>query len=130
MKIRQGFVSNSSSSSFVIVGLMYGKEFHKVTEELKLDPESYPEGWPDRDDGEPPVGFDYGDHGQYQSKEDGLVLIDSEDGIDGIGIHASKFLKKDLRVSEIGEKLAEILKKRGVEVSASAFELHVGTSGW
>lgn len=129
MKIRTGFISNSSSSSFIIVGLMYGKEFYKVLEELKLDPENYPENWPDKNNGEPPVGFDFGDYGQYESK-DGLVLIDNEDGIRGIGVHANEFLKEDLKVSEISEKLIEILKKRGIKVSASAPKLHVGTSGW
>lgn len=39
MKIRKGFVSNSSSSSFVIASKITSKNRTTVTVELKLDPE-------------------------------------------------------------------------------------------
>jgi hypothetical protein len=75
MKIRNGFVSNSSSSSFCIVGidLEPGNILYEI---LEIDPEK-----------------DYYGHGMYNERADGLVVYGDGYEYCSVGLEAEEVLK-------------------------------------
>ncbi len=121
MKTRQGFVSNSSSSSFCIVGIPINHEEEDDFDLLKavgFFPEDAEYGddnlnlWPD-----------YG----VQEVQGNLLVIGSEEP-DWIGIAADDWLNKDYTVAQIGAMFLTTLRDYGYECSAKP-QLHYGEAG-
>lgn len=130
MKIRTGFVSNSSSSSFVAVGIGSAgwnakpednKKFHRL-----LDKMNVPKGewdWEDREQN--PNIQDY-DYGVYKTKDTGLCLYGGYE-IFFVGLDAMPFFKDDFKPSEIKQHLQKILKKEyDLDVDLDDLELRSG----
>ena len=130
MKTRHSFVSNSSSSSFVLVGIAPewrgdNTLYHKILDAvippgIREDPGAFY-------DSEQSRMYDYG----MAQVDDSLIARFSEDlDFYEIGLPAEDRLNQDMRVSEIAEELCLHLKANyGITCEASGFKLHFGECG-
>ena len=100
MKVRNGFISNSSSTSFCIVGMYFNKS---ELESFKIKIE-------DLED----FGFDTHPNQSY----DGYY----------VGIFASRWAKFDIKYSELIEKLKDMYMKCGIDIKNE--NPSVCTDGW
>jgi len=103
MKLRTGFVSNSSSSSFIAVGV----QDEAVARQL---------GWMHAEDDdynyEQPALQDYG-YGAYRVPNSKIIIFGGYD-LQCIGMEADRLLNENYRVSEIGVLVSDELKKLGI----------------
>lgn len=106
MKIRTGFVSNSSSSSFCAV-LYQGPLIYTIWEKLGLPPEGA--GWEHYYE-----KFKEYDYSRFKVDDDLLIFIsDGWRSSELIGIEVGKILNNgEATVPECKEKLRDILKKK------------------
>lgn len=121
MKARYDFVSNSSSSSFVICGVTYGEEFVKKVNLSKEEKKSY-------DDGELSV-YDIFDK-LYDMCDKAGLTIESEgyDDIEGICIGLDMHEMKDNEtLGDFKKKAVEKLKSIGF--NAKIKDVHVVSGG-
>ena len=107
MKIRNGFVSNSSSTSFCIVGIdinpYYEKEKHPIKEALKniLTDNGKKDMW------------DYDEHwGGWLDLGDGLSAYGYGEGFEYIGIDLVENFKRGMTYGEMKTAFIEIVKEK------------------
>jgi len=106
MKIRQGFVSNSSSSSFIAVGIEDKDLLNKLVEAiLGFDLET-------TDDGEKYDCLENLWTDQGMVDKDGFTIYFSDVRPFFVGLEAETLLIKDLRVSEIKQMFIDLVKER------------------
>lgn len=131
MKIRNGFVSNSSSSSFLIVGITDENTIKKLILKDNFCNEGHGissgnnfiyTGWLDEDE------FWDGDEGQWKTDEEG-ELINGKYGIDiyQAGLDVSNRLEKE-HFRTLKKEFIEKCKKLGVEIDPDKVKLLYGES--
>lgn len=103
MRVRSGFVSNSSSSSFVVVGIRSRRLCDKILESANLTEEQLWANWDLCTD-----------HGQY--KVNGIDIVWGEDYNDEplIGLDISSRFTKGHGFKRIYKELVATLKKIGI----------------
>lgn len=104
MKGRVGFVSNSSSSSFVVVGLPSRRIFNRLLESANLTEERL---W----DWDSNLCID---HGQY--RVNGIDIIWGEDDDPIIGLDISSRFQKGHGFKRIYKELITALDKMGIQL--------------
>lgn len=122
MKIRSGFVSNSSSSSFIAVGISkyeHPKAFKKIMAALNLTEDACYDELEEKE-------WDSFDYGTY--RKHGIYLYEN-DGVYMVGMNASEDIANDKRLSEIKERLKKQLNKVGVDVDVKDMKLEYGEVG-
>lgn len=129
MKTRNSFVSNSSSSSFIIVGIDWRNPLHS-----KIIGATVPSDFNDKDDWEAWhdwIENNYYDYGMAWL-DNKLVAVFGEGVADfyDIGIPAVSRFKDDMRLSEIAEEIRVHLKEKyNIESRLSDFQLLSGECG-
>lgn len=137
MKVRQGFVSNSSSSSYVAVVcrkpwsydpnkdekfLRQEEVFNTLLMSLKLnnieDEEDLYE-----------IGFTDYDYGVYEHKDTGLHAHIEYEDVYWIGLNIEDLLLEDKKLSECKEHVVQIMNELGVEVTPDDLKLEVSSAG-
>jgi|SaaInlStandDraft_4_1057021.scaffolds.fasta_scaffold46163_4 hypothetical protein len=127
MKIRTSFVSNSSSSSFVIVGFTAGEvgfiRYDQLMQKLGVPTEGSEEwakwSW----------SGGCGGYGIF-TLDKRIVATNNYDCFGIVGIDAANQLNKDMRVSEIAKELADYIQSEyGVKLDPSKFRLEFGEAG-
>lgn len=122
MKIRNGFVSNSSSSSFIIVGICNKSKIQALLKKIGWDSEK-DDDWYDRIE----EMFNSINHGQYE--KDGLIYIwGSEKYPMYVGINPLPFLKADLTLSEIKGRLIKRFDDLGINIQEKDIDIDYGES--
>jgi hypothetical protein len=122
MKIRSGFVSNSSSSSFIAIGIgkKWGKPNTKFNDILKAllgcAPEDITYEVLER------YWYEYG-----QCKKDGISFYTSDTEPFFIGMDLIEGIKKDKKLSELKKELKVLVKdKLNITLPLKEIELRVG----
>lgn len=126
MKIRQGFVSNSSSSSFLIIGLEKEWRGDNSLVESILRAEKVP--FEDNDDGDDEF---YEQHGQfdYPSKA-GFKFYGSEREIYYLGWDAKELFERNKTLHQIKIELQEkVLQELDIKIALDKINLHFGETG-
>jgi len=121
MKIRQGFVSNSSSSSFVAVITDDQKIIDKFLEEHCSSSdamEDFKEG--SHED------FEDINYGIYEHGPTGLHVYSSWSDINWIGLQIEDLLKKDMKLSECKQVVINMFAAAGIKVKPSQLRLECG----
>jgi len=123
MKIRAGFVSNSSSSSYIAIGVSkYQNEatFSKIMKALGL-PED--------------IGYDdlaaskWAEVDYCTYRKHGICLYEN-DGVYLIGMGIAEDIHNDKRLSEMKTRLRKLFKKIGVDVSPDEIKFEYGEIGY
>lgn len=108
MRIRQGFVSNSSSTSFCIVGLEIGRD-DRLCDLLGIE--------------------GYASYGQYEIIDTNLVAFDQYDDNVLIGMDAKKLLE-NRSIKEGIEKVRKYIEYRyNVDLRSDEIDLLYGEAG-
>jgi hypothetical protein len=121
MKIRNGFVSNSSSSSFCIIGTTYNSEIAKLVKAegknfTHYDEES--ESWIE--------GTDYLGYGCDSGK---VVMFYGDDGPEYVGVEAVDLLEQH-SLPEARKAFCKLVKEcLNVDIDPRFVDLHYGEAG-
>ncbi len=121
MKIRNGFVSNSSSSSFVAVCVNDKNIIEKFLEIFEYTEEQISEA-----EYEGHEDFAYFDHAIVKHVPTGLHIHTTDGQIYWIGIEITDLLQKDLKVSECKEILVNVLADVKIKVTPKKIEFRTG----
>ena len=123
MKVRQGFVSNSSSSSFVAVGIScsggWGDKDNKKKERweslltamgMPTDSYEYDAFYPDSDSEYAGKATDY-DYGTMKLTDGSEICLYGGCEFYFCGLDAMPLIEQDMKLSEIKKKFQQIVKK-------------------
>jgi len=120
MKIRTGFVSNSSSSSFCVVGTDNKQEINKILKYIGIKLEDGQIPWEDKY----PNGFEDGDFGQFTY--DDLIIVGQTPYI--IGLSAEEILE-NTTLKETRKNIIKTLNsKYGTKLEERDIQFHYGES--
>lgn len=129
MKIRNGFVSNSSSSSFIAVGFWDSddkKLFAEVIKALGIKEcvDNGCDGYELEEN-----GFECHGQGAFSNK-DGICLFMCDSEISFIGLDAEEHFEQDGILSDLKKDLKKKLKKIGVTIELKDINLVCNEWGW
>lgn len=130
MKIRNGFISNSSSSSFVLVGISRWKKeklFAEIFEALGFTEKEMTSA---DEDTMNPKGFDVSDQGEFSNDKNGISLFVNDSEVSCIGLNIFDDLKNDKTVNEMKKEFMKKIKALGVEIKQSDIEFINEEFGW
>jgi hypothetical protein len=109
MKIRNGFVSNSSSSSFCIIGVHNEMLANDIADQLNID-----DDWKEENLG----------YGVAETNDD--VVFGGYDGeIYYAGFNAEPLLET-MTLPQAKEKVVEMFKERNIDVNLASIGFHYG----
>jgi len=118
MKVRSGFVSNSSSSSFVAVGIdCHHKQFKKLMDSIGFDLD-----WQRLNDLPNFISYDFG---QLKSRTTGIVVYNDDQFA---GLEADKLFRRNFRLSEIKTMFIRQCAEFGIKLHRNDVKLESGES--
>ena len=119
MKTRNGFVSNSSSSSFLVIETSDIK-IYKVLDKLNI---KEPWGYEEIEE----AGYSARGYGEMTQLNEVLGLVDDPYGGPKLGMNIEKYLKEGLTLQQCQEKLSNHIKeKHNVNIPPDKFRLNFG----
>lgn len=119
MKVRTGFVSNSSSSSYMIVGVENYRD-PRLGELAEKDKARW--GWGGLNEGNQLVFI--GSEADYEDAMDGNLMKDYEPY--GVGVYADGDIRAGKPIDEIKERFISIAKSYGITFTKEEVDLHYG----
>ena len=130
MKVRNGFVSNSSSSSFVLVGVSRwsNKDIaEKLLKALGFTEENFDEA---DEDIMCPQGFEVADQGEFFNKINKISLFVVDNEISCVGINIKNDLEAGKTVDEMKKELVNKAKALGVKIKVTDIKFLCQQYGW
>ena len=139
MKIRNGFVSNSSSSSFLALVIRDHRIINQI--EKKLKPKKNTDSdvekkehddwfdWYELAEGKNPV-LENADYERYVIKGTGLTIFENDYNLDMVGIELEEIDLRTRSLDDIEKSLREELEDYGIKINMNTrFTLEYGSWG-
>ncbi len=130
MKTRQGFVSNSSSSSFCIVGFSVDPRNDEEDFEILKQVGKFPEdaqfvldgSWQEYDKQGIEMWVSYG----LEELDNGLTIVGGSEGPSIVGLDAEGYLNQDWTISQIKQELMKKLTELGINIDSKTLFFECG----